>query len=284
VGGHDGTAGHDGYNNYANVVHDAARGFRSHGNSHLTAPSTPSASVAPESTEPTIFRTPTWARYFSLIGTLILGGTCAFMLAGAILLLFQRWWWVGAVVGAMASVMAGLTGYVLRDLRGKWGLRVELLADRMVLDLPAGRSLIHRPVAQHLTIPYTDIDAVETRLEAYPSLGMEIMQRVYVLSRNQGDRVFLFEDRALGTALATPMVSKIAAAIVARAHVPLRDLGMVEGRGGFLSVWGTHAPDWAAPSLPLAQQLRIWRHVASTGTLAIAIIIIAVAVRLIVGP
>jgi hypothetical protein len=80
------------------------------------------------------------------------------------------------------------------------------------------------------------------------------------------------------------MVSKIAAAIVARAHVPLRDLGMVEGRGGFLSVWGTSAPDWAAPSLPLALQLRIWRHVAFTGTLAVAILIIALAVRLMVGP
>lgn len=164
-----------------------------------------------------IFRTPTWARYFSLIGTLILGGISAAMLCLAILLLFQEWWWVGALVAAMALLMAGLTGYVLRDLQGKWGLRVELLADQMVLDLPAGRSLIHRPVAQHLTIHYSDVDAVETRLEAYPSLGMEIMQRAYVLSRKQGGPVFLFEDRALGTPFETPMVSKIAAAIVERA-------------------------------------------------------------------
>ena len=109
---------------------------------------------------------------------------------------------------------------------------------------------------------------------------MEIMQRAYVLSRKHGDPIFLFEDRALGTPLETPMVARIAAAIVERAHVPLRDLGMVEGRGGVLAVWGTHAPHWAAPSLPLAQQLRIWRHVATTGTLAVAILIIALAVRL----
>jgi hypothetical protein len=105
------------------------------------------------------------------------------MLGFAIFLLFQRWWWIGAFVAAFASFMAGLTGYVLRDLWGKWGLRVELLPDRMVLDLPAGRSLIHRPVAQHLTIPYSDIDAVETRLEAYPSIGMENMHR------RSGDRL-----------------------------------------------------------------------------------------------
>jgi hypothetical protein len=246
----------------------------------LTAPFTPSASFAPKSTDPAVFRTPIWARYFALIGTLILGGISALMLGFAILLPFQQWWWVGVLVAALAFFMAGLTGYVLRDLRGKWGLRVELQADQMVLDLPAGRSLIHRPVAQRLTIRYSDIDAVESRLEAYPSLGMEIMQRAYVLSRKHGDPIFLFEDRALGTALETPMVARIAAAIVERAQVPLRDLGMVEGRGGVLAVWGTHAPDWAAPSLPLAQQLRIWRHVATTGTLTVAILIFALAVRL----
>src|SRR3977135_589733 len=98
----------------------------------------------------------------------------------------------------------------------------------------------------------------------YPSLGMEMMQRAYVLFRKQEDRIFLFEDRALETPFETSMVSNIAAEIVARSHVPLRDFGMVEGHGGLLAVWGTHALDWTAPSLPLAQQLRIWRHVAVT--------------------
>lgn len=247
-------------------------------------PPSPTLGIAPRKMEPTIFRTPAWARYFSLIGTLALGGISALMLGFAVFILFQQWWGVGTLVAATASFMASLTGYVLRDLRGKWGLRVEFLIDRMVVHLPAGRSLIHRPVAQHLSIPYSDIDAVETRLEAYPSLGMEMMQRAYVLCRKQGDRVFLFEDRALGTPLETSMVSNIAAAIVARAHVPLRDLGMVEGRGGLLAIWGAHALDWTAPSLPLAQQLRIWRHVAATGMFAIATIIIAVAVRLTLGP
>jgi hypothetical protein len=200
-------------------------------------PSAPSV-VPSDNTEPTIFRTPSWARWFSLIAAIILGGITAMMLAFAIFLLFKREWWLGALVAAVAIFMAGLTGYVLRDLRGKWGLRVELRADRVVLDLPGGRSLIHRPPAQQLTIPYADIDAVETRLDA----------------------------------------------IVARAHVPLRDLGMVEGRGGVLAVWGTYAPDWAAPSLPLAQQLRLWRHAAATGTFAIAVIIVALAIRLLAGP
>ena len=244
---------------------------------------TSSTPADPANARPAIFRTPAQARYLSLIGTLILGGVSASLLGVAVLFLFEQASWTGWIVAAVASFVAGLTGYVLRDLRGKWGLRVELLPDRMVLDLPAGRSLIHRPVAQHLTIPYTDVDAVETRLEAYPSLGMEMMQRAYVLSGKQGDRIFLFEDRALGSPLENPTYSKIAVAITERARVPLRDLGMVEGRGGLLAAWGTSAPDWAAPSLPLAQQLRIWRHVATTGTLAVSIVIIAVVVRLIAG-
>jgi hypothetical protein len=113
---------------------------------------------------------------------------------------------------------------------------------------------------------------------------MEMMQRAYVLSRRQGERIFLFEDRALGTPFEASMVAQIADTITARAHVPLRDLGMVEGRGGFLAVWGMHAPDWAAPSLPLARQLRIWRHVTATGALAVAVIIIALTIRLMAGP
>ncbi len=232
---------------------------------------------------PAIYRMPAWTRFFSLFGTIVLAGMSVAMLAAAVLLLFLRAWWLATFLAAVAVFMAALTDYVRRDLRGKWGLRVELLPDRVVLDLPAGRSLIHRPAAQHLTVPYADIAAVETRLEAYPSLGMEIMQRAYVLARKQGDPIFLFEDRALGTALEVPMVGKIANAIVARAHVPLRDLGMVEGRGGVLAVWGTHAPDWAAPSLPLAQQLRLWRHATATGAFAIAAVILALAIRLVVG-
>ena len=192
-------------------------------------PSAPNASAPLDNAEPTIFQTPAWARYFSLIATIVLVVVTALVLALAIFLLFKREWWLGAFVAAVAIFLAGLT-------------------------------------------------------EAYRSLGMAMVQRAYVLSRKQGDKIFLFEDRALGTPIETPMVTQIAEAIVARAHVPLHDLGMVEGCGGLLAVWGTHAPDWAAPSLPLAQQLRLWRHAAATGTFAIAVIIVALAIRLIAGP
>jgi len=218
-------------------------------------------------------------RYFSLVATAFLAAASALMICFAILFLFQGSWGLAALLAVLATFMAALDGYVLRDLLGRWGLRVTLLEDHIVLHLPAGRSLIHRPAAQHMTVPYSDIEAVETRLEAFPSLGMENMQRPYVLSLKRGDRIFLFEDRAIGTPLETQMYAPIAAAIVQRANVPLRDLGMVEGGGGFLSVWGTHAPDWAAPSLPLALQMRIWRHVAATGSLAMALVVLALLIN-----
>jgi hypothetical protein len=231
------------------------------------------------------FRTPLVLRLLSLFGVLALGGVSAFMTLAAVFLLFKTQWVLGALVVAPAAcLLAGLTGYVARDLRGKWGLRVALDSQSLVLDLPAGRSLIHRPPALHTTIAYADIEAIETRLEAFGTLGMEMMQRAYVLRRKGGELIFLFEDRALATPFETPVFPKLAADIAARAGVPLRDLGMVEGGGGFLAVWGASAPDWAAPSLPLARQMRIWRHVAITGTLAVAVIVIALIVRLLSGP
>ena len=241
----------------------------------MTVPSNTTSSDLPKAAQPAVFRPPARMRYFSLVATLFLAAVSALMICFSIVLLFERSWGLGALLAAVGIFMAALDGYVLRDLLGRWGLSVTFLGDRMVLDLPAGRSLIHQPVAQHVTIPYSDIEAVETRLEAFPSLGMESMQRPYVLSLKGGNRIFLFEDRALGTPLETPMYGPIAAAIVQRADVPLRDLGMVEGGGGFLSVWGAHAPDWAAPSLPLALQMRIWRHVVATGSLAMALVVLA---------
>jgi hypothetical protein len=230
------------------------------------------------------FRTPLGVRLFSLFGVVIVGALSAFMAAGAVYLLAVQQWALGALTLAVAAFMAALTDYVLKDLRAKWGLRVALEPDALVLDLPAGRSLIHRPPAQHLRIPYGEIEAIESRLEAYATLGMAMLQRAYVLHRKNGQLIFLFEDRAIGTQFANAMFTKLAADIAARAGAPLHDLGMAEGRGGVLGVWGTHAPDWAAPPLPEARQIRLRRRAAITGTLAITVVILALVLRLLSGP
>jgi hypothetical protein len=249
--------------------------------------------MMPEVPARTEFRTPRWMRLFSLFGVVVLGGVSAGLtILAVVLLVSTRLSVVTFVVAAVACFLAALTGYVARDLRGKWGLRVVLERDALMLDLPGGRSLIHRPPALYARIPYPEIAAIETRLEAFGTLGMEMMQRAYVLRRNTADRtadkigelIFLFEDRALATPYTDEMFPKLAADIAARANVPLRDLGMVEGKGGVLGVWGTEAPDWATPSLPLRRQLQLWRHAAFTGTLSLVVIIAALVIRLLSGP
>ena len=230
------------------------------------------------------FRLPRARRIFVLIGTAVLGCVSAGFTVFAIVVMLSPQWQLGLfLLAPLAGFMGALTGYVGRDLRGVWGLHVVLGGDSLELDLPAGRSLIHRPPVQRLIVPYVDIAAVETRLEAYSTLGMEIVQRAYALRRKSEELIFLFEDRALATGLESADFQQLAADIASRAGVPLHDLGMVEGKAGFLAVWGAQAPDWSAPSLPLALQLRIWRHAAATGSLVFAIVIVALAIQRLVG-
>jgi hypothetical protein len=219
------------------------------------------------------FRLPRLPGLLSLFAALFTG------LVSAVLVAFAIWgsaqqWELGLFVTAVACFCIGLTAHAWRDFRGKWGLRVILDRDTVALDLPATRSLIHRLPALRLTIPYSDIAAIETRLEGYCSLGMAQMQRAYALRRKTGDLIFLFEDRALATSLATSLFAEIATELAACAGVPLSDLGMVEGSGGFLGVWGTRAQDWAVSSLPLERRSRLRRQAANTGLLGAAIIAI----------
>jgi hypothetical protein len=211
----------------------------------------------------------------SLSGVILLTPATALMI-GLAALAFTAHWLVGLLIMACGGFMGALTGYVWRDLKGKWGLRVVFDTNAATLDLPASRSLIHRPPAQHMTIPYSDIAGIDARYEAYGSLGMEMMQRAYVLHRKGGELIFLFEERALATPLASSMFAQAVDELAARAGVSLRELGTVEGRGGLLGVWGTHAPDWPAPALPRARAMRLWRHAAATGSTAIFMTILVI--------
>ena len=225
-----------------------------------------------------VFRLPLGLRLLSIAAVIVLMAVTAIMSAFAVLV-FASHWGLGLLMTACAGLFGALSGYCLRDLRGKLGLRVVFDADAVTLHLPAGRSLIHRPPGQQLTIPYTDIETIEARYEGYRSLGTALMQRAYVLRRKGGELVFLFEERALATRMASSFFTDIVAEIVARTHVPVRELGTVEGKGGILCAWGTEAPNWAAPPLPRDQALRLWRHAASTGSLVMSLILLFVIIR-----
>jgi hypothetical protein len=220
-----------------------------------------------------VFRAPLAARLGLLFVVAVFAALTVFMLVLAILVLggsaFPKSdWRSGLIPLIVAAFLVALLLYVLRDFRAKWGLRVVLDADQVKLDLPSSRMLIRRPPSQHVTLSYADIAAVETRLEAYPTWRMANMQRAYALRRRSGELIFLFEDRALATGFASATFGGIARELATRAGVPLRDLGMAEGRGGILAVWGAHAPDWSAPALPAERQRALWNRAAATGAAA----------------
>ncbi len=231
------------------------------------------------------FRLPRLPTLLSLLVALFISSVSATQFAFAIWAFTQQWA-LGLFMMAGACFCAGLSAYVWRDFKGKRGIRVVLGRDAVMFDLPATRSLIHRLPAQRLTVPYNEIAAIESRLEAYRSFGIVQMQRAYALRRRNGDLIFLFEDRALGTPLQTSLFEDIATKLAARAGVPVRDLGMVQGGGGFLCVWGTRAPEWAAPSLAMGRQSRLWWHATATGAVGaavIAIIVVGLALRAMLG-
>jgi hypothetical protein len=97
------------------------------------------SSVTPVSSAQTEFRTPLGPRLFSLVGVLLLAAVTVFQLLVGFFLLLKGQWLVALVVLACACLMAALTDYVGRDLRGKWGLRVALEPDALRLELPSGR-------------------------------------------------------------------------------------------------------------------------------------------------
>lgn len=218
--------------------------------------------------QPTVIEQPSVNLAGSIFATAFLGVVFLFLLVVALGVLLT-----GNLLGLFLLAAAGFLGvlvlYVLRDTRGKIGWRMEIGAHSVGLDLPRGRSLIHQLAPVHTTIPYDDIDTIETRLEAYPGFfGLTNMHRSYALKLKAGDVIILGEDRALHTALESSLMRGAVEEIVRRSDLPMRDLGMAEGRPGFLSLLFTAPPSWDAPSLDPERQKELWAAAERTGRLA----------------
>lgn len=174
---------------------------------------------------------------------------------------------VEALLGALAfiGVMSGLTRYVWRDVQGNRETSIRLDANGITLLLPAGRSLIHAPPRFTETIAWQHASAIETRLEVYRAQKMAFMQRAYRLVRWNGEPIFLFEQRAIGTGLEGPSMQALASEIATRADVSLSDLGMARGRDGILGAWFTAPAPWTAAPLSPSEVEREWNRVLLTG-------------------
>ena len=142
---------------------------------------------------------------------------------------------IGIGIGVLLSAAAigAMVRLLWRDMLGKRTASIALTPRGMEVDLPAGRSATNDTTAIHELIPYSDVCAIEMRLEAYPSMGMAKMQRTFRLTRHSGRPVFLFEERGLG--IFDVSVTPLAEEMALRAVVGITDLGMVEGKGGLVS-------------------------------------------------
>ena len=211
----------------------------------------------------------------SMVATVFIGAIALGMLIVAVLVLLN-----GAQLGILFLVVAVILGILfanlLRDTRGKTGWRIVIGTDALDLDLPLGRSLIHRLDAVHAPIRFDEIEAIETRLEAYPGLfGLTDMHRSYGLKLKTGAVIILGEDRALHTTFESSLLEGAVRQIVGRSRLELRDLGMAEGRDGLLGVLFAAPPPWDAPSLSAERQGELWAAAERTGSLALGAIFVS---------
>lgn len=229
-----------------------------------------------------------WTWTMPAAPALISGFGAAFCAATAVIL-FALAVWIARVQGvgvglfmlAMTAVIVLLALYAARDARGKWGGRITIDSGRIALDLPPGRSLVYDPPACKTDFSLADIAAVETRLTALSSLGAANMQRPYRLVKKDGSDIFLFEDRALGTLLATADHKPVAEEIARRSGAPLNDLGMARGSAGLLGVAFVRPPAWSDKAVTKGAEARLWRSAQGTGLVALVAVIVGFALFLI---
>lgn len=212
----------------------------------------------------------------SAFGVVFIGGATLLVLAVGLTSASWGGWPLTATMLGVALVMGFFTLYVGRDMLGKWPWRIEIEPEALTLDLPAARSLIHNPPACHETVPVADIAAIETRLEAYKGWIGSMMQRSYRLVLKDKPAIFLFEDRALGTALANGSLYPVVEDISLRTGLPLKDLGMTQGVNGLLGVLFVRAPDWGAAALTPVEQAKTWGRVRLTGALALVALVVVI--------
>ena len=209
---------------------------------------------------PLVLRRSAGDRYgIAIMAALVLGAFAA--LAAATTMTSPRLPGFGVFLGLMALLLGAVAALVVREAMLRWRTRIVLRDDAVALSLPGLRGYVRAaPVEREL--PYAAIAAVETRLEAFRALGNTVAQRAYSLVLADGSRVGLGADRRM----AAPFFAMAAEAIAARAGVPIRDLGAVDGRAGVSMLWGQTVPGWDAPPLSpgaagrrVGQERRAWQ-------------------------
>lgn len=204
----------------------------------------------------------------AMITVVVIGALTTGIVFGAGVLMLQGTYGPAFLMVALSLWMLSLLIYLWRDCRAKQAWSIAIEAGEILLDLPPGRSLMAHTPGEKCRLDMFDIMAIETRLESFRSFGLSNMQRSYGLRLKSGRLVVLGEDRALATGLADETVGRMIDVMALRTGLPLRDRGMVEGKGGFLGVFFTSVPGWETPGLAAGREATLWRNASLTLGLA----------------
>jgi len=166
-------------------------------------------------------------------------------------------------LAVMAVFCSGLFALVVDEARVRWTTRLSLGPDGLRLSLPGRRGYVrHAPV--HSVVPLGSVAGVETRAEAFRSIGTTVLQQAYALRLADGSHIDLGADRRM----VEPFFAAAAEAIAARAGVSVVNRGMIDGNPGFLMIRGQSVPEWDAAALAPAaadtrtrQERRAWQLV-----------------------
>lgn len=147
--------------------------------------------------------------------------------------------------GAVTVFFVLLGQIVMRDflMRNAW--RISLGPVNGWFELPAGRLLYETQPAMSGPLAYSAIRNIEWREEAFRTMGMASINRVYAIRLKSGGAILAGEDRPIpSTDEYTSLVGEAMRALAERAGVKVRQLPMARGKGGFLTLWGTARPPW----------------------------------------
>lgn len=224
--------------------------------------------MEPDAEGKTVLRRSAQAWMGGLVTAVLMGGLTLGFLIAATALMFRKEFGAALALIVLSLWLLSLLIYVWRDVCAKRSWSVEIEGGELRLDLPAGRSLMSASPRETCRIEVSRVLAIVTRLESFRSFGLSHLQRSYGLLLKSGTLIFLGEDRALSTELADQTMGRMIEVIRLRTGLPLRDQGMVEGRGGLFGLIFTSVSGWDAPRRPLGHQQSVLRHAGMTLGLA----------------
>jgi len=206
-------------------------------------------------------------RYLTTVCAVILVFPAAFILAIAVATMSETPG-VSLFVLGVGLFMVLMIAVVVREARDRWMTCIRITADCVELRLP---HYLDRPPVK-ATVPLAAIASVDWREEAFRSLGLMAMHQAYALALKDGGHVVLGGDKAM----TQPFFSNAAETIAQRIGAPIRDLGMVDGKGGAMQMAGMSAPGWSARSLTYDQMAKRHRAVELTWLIASSATVVAV--------